>query len=251
MTPEVERLERLAERLRAVDPAVPSPGAKIRGWNVVLAAVEQSSSVRSGAHPVRRLVLAAVAAAVLLVAGAVAASADSLPDSALYPLKGVVENVRGALAFSPADKVRFHLDIARTRLIEAQAMIARHRLDLADHALSSLDDQLNDAALVIHDERQSDPALAASLENRLVQAIATTDQQLAGLQGQVTNPATVSAITQARTRAAEAQHTADQPASSNDAGKSSASPAGTGTGTGNGGGQGNGASASPHATANN
>jgi hypothetical protein len=80
LTPEVERLERLAERLRAVDPAVPSPGAKIRGWNVVLAAVEQSSSVRSGAHPVRRLVLAAVAAAVLLVAGAVAASAQSLPE---------------------------------------------------------------------------------------------------------------------------------------------------------------------------
>src|SRR5437879_8902458 len=101
----MERLERLAERLRAVDPVMPSPGAKIRGWNLVLAAVEQSATVRSRRHPVRRLVLAAVAATVLLVAGAVAASADSLPDSALYPLKAVMENVRSALAFSPADKL--------------------------------------------------------------------------------------------------------------------------------------------------
>ncbi len=230
MTPEVERLERLAERLRAVDAAVPSPGAKIRGWNLVLAAVEQSATVRSRTHSVRRLVLAAVAAAVLLVAGAVAASADSLPDSALYPLKGVMENVRGALAFSPSDKLAYHLDLAKTRLTEAEAMIARHRLDLADRALSSLDDQLNDAALVVQAEQQSDPALAASMENRLIEAIAMHDQQLAGLLGQVTNPAAVAAITEARDRAAQALQTSN--------GNPSASPAGSGKGT----------SASPHPT---
>jgi hypothetical protein len=230
LTPEMERLERLAERLRAVDPVMPSPGAKIRGWNLVFAAVEQSATVRSRTHPVRRLVLAALAATVLLVAGAVAASADSLPDSALYPLKGVMENVRGALAFSPSDKLAYHLDLARTRLTEAEAMIARHRVDLADRALSSLDDQLNDAALVVQAEKAGDPALAASLENRLVQAIATHDQQLAGLQGQVTNPAAIAAITQSRDRAAQALQTSN--------GKPSASP-----------GNGKGPSTSPHPTA--
>jgi hypothetical protein len=230
LTPEVERLERLAERLRAVDPVMPSPGTKIRGWNLVLAAVEQSATVRKRSHPVRRLVLAAVAAAVLLVAGTVAASADSLPDSALYPLKGVVENVRGALAFSPSDKVAYHLDLARTRLTEAEAMITRHRVDLADQALSGLDDQLNEAALVVQSEKQSDPALAASLENRLVQAIAIHDQQLAGLQGQVTNPAAIAAITQARDRAAQALLTADKPASSTGGGSPSTSPGGNGKG---------------------
>jgi hypothetical protein len=225
----MERLERLAERLRAVDPAMPSPGAKIRGWNLVLAAVEQSATVRKRTHPVRRVVLAAVAAAVLLVAGAVAASADSLPDSAFYPLKGVMENVRGALAFGPSDKLAYHLDLARTRLTEAEAMIARHRIDLADQALSSLNDQLNNAALVVQAEMQSDPALAASLEDRLVQAIATHDQQLAGLQGQVTNPAAVAAITQARDRAAQALQTSN--------GKPTVSP-----------GNGKGPSSSPHPT---
>ncbi|MEA2635529.1 MAG: hypothetical protein QOH92_2296 [Chloroflexota bacterium] len=229
MTPEMERLERLAERLRGVDPVMPSPGAKIRGWNLVLAAVEQSATVRSRTHPVRRLVLAAVAAAVLLVAGAVAASADSLPDSALYPLKGVMENVRGALAFSPSDKLAYHLDLARTRLTEAEAMIARHRVDLADQALSSLEDQLNDAALVVQAEKAGDPALAASLQNRLVQAIAMHDQQLAGLQGQVTNPAAIAAITQARDKASQALQTSN--------GKPGASP-----------GNGKGPSSTPHPT---
>lgn len=219
---EVERLERLAERLRSVDPVMPSPGAKIRGWNLVLAAVEQSATVRSRSHPVRRLVLAAVAAAVLLVGGAAAASAESLPDSALYPLKAMVENVRGVLAFSPSDKLAYHLDLARTRLTEAEAMIARHRIDLAGVALSSLDDQLNDAALVVQSELQSDPALAASLEDRLAQAIATHDQQLAGLQGEVTNPAALAAITQARDRATQALQTS--------IGSPSASPAGNGKG---------------------
>ena len=224
MTPEVQRLERLAERLRAVDPVMPPPGAKIRGWNLVLAAVEQSAAVRSRTHPVRRLLLAAVAAVVLLAAGAVAASADSLPDSAIYPLKGALENARGALALSPADKVTYHLDLARTRLVEAAAMIARHRIDLADHALSGLDDQLNDAALVIQAQKQSDPALATSLESRLVQAVAGQDQQLAGLQSQVTNPAAITSITRARNRAQEALQTADQPPASTGTGKASASP---------------------------
>ena len=231
MSSELERLERLAERLRAVDTVTPSPAAKIRGWNLVLAAVEQSTIVRRRAHPVRRLVLAAVAAAVLVVVGAVAASADSLPDSAFYPLKGVLENARGALIFGASDQLTFHLELARTRLTEAEAMFARHRVDLADQALSAMNEQLNDAALVVQAEKQSDAAAGASLENRLQQAIATHDAQLAGLQGQVTNPSAVNAIMQARDRAAQSLQTAANPA---------ASPSGTG--------QGNGAGPSPHPT---
>jgi len=238
LTPEVERLERLAERLRAVDPYMPPPGAKIRGWNLVLAAVEQSTRARSRVHPVRRLVLATVAAAVLLVVGAVAASADSLPDSVFYPLKGVLENARGALTFGASDQLAYHLELASTRLSEAQAMFARHRVDLADQALSALDDQLNDAALIIQAEKETDPAVGAAMENRLRQAISTHDAQLAGLQGQVTNPTAVSAIMQARERAAQALQTAAKPA--NGKGNASASPSGSG--------QGNGAANSPHPT---
>jgi hypothetical protein len=243
LTSEVQRLERLAERLRAVDPVPPSPGAKIRGWNLVLAAVEQSVTVRSRARPVQRLLVAAVAVAVLLVAGAVAASADSLPDSALYPLKGVLENVRGALAFSPSDQLNHHLDLAKVRLTEAEAMIARHRVELADQALNALNDQLNAAAGLVQSEKQSDPAIGAAMENRLRQAIATHDTQLAGLQGSVTNPTAVSAITHARDRAAEALKAAAKPAPSNGRG----SPTGSAKATDKG--QGNGVANSPQPTA--
>lgn len=204
MTPEVQRLERLAERLRSVDPFVAPPGAKIRGWNLVLAAVEQSTAARSRAHPIRRLVIGLVAAVVLLVAGAFAASADSLPDSPIYPLKGVLENVRGALAFSSSDKLAYHLDLAGTRLTESEAMIARHRVDLASQALSALGAQLYDAALVVQAEKQTDPAVGAAMERRLSQAVAAHDTQLASLLGQVTDPAAVSAITKAREGAARA-----------------------------------------------
>jgi hypothetical protein len=219
--PEEQRLERLAERLRAVDPAPPSPGAKIRGWNLVLVAVEQSAAVRPRAQPVRRLVVAAVAIAVLLVAGAVAASADSLPDSPLYPLKGVVETARRALAFSPSDQLAYHLDLARTRLTEAEAMIARHRLDLAGKSLDALDDQLKSAALLVKAVRQADPPVATRLQDQLRQAVATDDRQLAGLQDQVQNPAAAAAIMQARQRAVDALKAAEAPAASPAAGPTS------------------------------
>jgi hypothetical protein len=232
LSSELERLERLAERLRAVDTVAPSPNAKIRGWNLVLAAVEQSATVRSRTHPVRRLVLAAMAAAVLVVVGAVAASADSLPDSAFYPLKGVLENARGALTFGASDQLAFHLDLARTRLTEAEAMFARHRVDLADKALNAMNEQLNDAALVVQAEKQSDPAAGAGMENRLQQAVSTHDAQLAGLQGQVTNPTAVNAIMQARDRAAQSLQTADKPAGSNGNGNPGASPGGSAQGSG-------------------
>src|SRR6202011_1585022 len=49
------------------------------------------------------------------VAGAGAASANSLPDSALYPLKGVAERVRAVFAFTPSDRLTYHLDLAQTR----------------------------------------------------------------------------------------------------------------------------------------
>jgi Domain of unknown function (DUF5667) len=208
LTPEVQRLEALGERLRAVEPVVAAPAAKIRGWNLVSAAVQETATVRSRSHSVRRLVLAAVAAAVLLVAGALAASADSLPDSPLYPLKGVMEHARGALAFTPSDQLTYHVDLARTRLGEAEAMIARHRLDLASQALSAMNDQLAAAAALVQKEKSSDPAIAADMENRLLQAVATHDRQLAGLQGQVTNPAAQSAITRARDRAQQAAQAA-------------------------------------------
>jgi Domain of unknown function (DUF5667) len=224
LTPEVQRLERLAERLRAVEPYVAPPGAKIRGWNLVLAAVEQSTTARSRVHPVRRLIIGAAAAVVLLLVGAGVASADSLPDSPLYPLKGVVENIRGTLTFGPADKLAYHLDLVRARLTEAETMIARHRPDLAGASLKGLDDQLASAVLVVRTERTANPAAAIRLQDRLRQAVAADDQQLADLQGQVKSPDAAGAIVQARQHAADALKAAAEPSAS-----PGASPGGSGS----------------------
>ena len=237
--PEARRLEALAERMRAVDPVAPSPGAKIRGWNLVLAAVTQSATRRPRVS-VTRLVLAAAAAGVLLVAGALAASADSLPDSALYPLKGAWEQVRGTFAFSPSDKLAFHLELSQTRLAEAEAMIARHRIDLAGRALDALDNELDDAAQLVQTAKQNDPAAAAEMQSRLEQAIATHELQLAGLQGQVTNQTALAAISRARDRAIAALQAAEKTGPNDKNGNPSPSPNG---GRGQGG-----PSTSPHPT---
>lgn len=200
MIPEGRRLEGLAERLRSVQPLMPSPAAKIRGWNLVAASLERST-VRPRGSSMRRLVLAAVAVAVLLVAGGVAASASSLPDSPLYPMKTALEQLRGTFAFTASDRLAYHLDLAQTRLTEAEAMMASHRIDLAAQALGAMELQLDDAAAVVATQQQADPVLAAGLQSRLQQAITVHDAQLAQLQGQVSNPAAIAAITDARARA--------------------------------------------------
>ena len=204
MRSEAQRLEALAERLRAVEPVLPSPVTKIRAWNLVAASIERSASVRAPAHSPWRLVLAGAAAAGLLAAGGVAASANSLPDSPLYPVKGALERAEGVLAFSPTDRLSYHLDLAQTRLTEAEAMVAGHRLDLAEQALADMNQQLEEAAAVVQTEEQDMPAVAADMQNRLQQAIAVHDQQLLGMQGEVTNPTAQQAIARARDRAAQA-----------------------------------------------
>src|SRR2546427_270093 len=130
--PEARRLETLAERLRAVDSMAPSPGAKIRGWNLVLAGVTQSATRR--------------------------------------PRVSVAQLVQTA--------------------------------------------------------RQNDPAAAAAMESRLQQAIATHELQLSGLQGQVTNPTALTAISRARDRAVAALQAAESTGPNGKSGNPSPSPSG-------------------------
>ena len=204
MISESQRLERLAERLRALDPATPSPASKIRAWNLVSAEVQKPASRRLQARSTGRLVLAGVAAAALLVIGTVAAAASSLPDSALYPVKGGIEAVQGALAFSPSDRFSYHLSLARIRLREAEAMFARHRIDLAQRALASMEDQLGGASAQVKAVRSADSGVADRMVAQLTQAIETHDTELAGLEGQLTNPNAINAVTEARDRARQA-----------------------------------------------
>lgn len=220
MSTDLQRLERLAERLRSLEPALPTPQARIRGLNLALAAVASPQAVRRP-RAAGRFLLALAAAGAVLIVGTVGASADVLPDSPLYPVKGLIENGRSLFLFSAADQVNYHLELASTRLKEATAMFGRHRDDLAAQALSGLDAQLRDAAAEIKSLSSADGQTAAKEEQRLEQAIQSHDAQLAGLQGNVTNPRALSAIQATRDRAQQTLNQTRSTVNDNNNGKGS------------------------------
>ncbi len=68
----------------------------------------------------------------VLVGGSATAFAakGSLPGDALYVVKTKIsEPIKGALAFSTEDKIRFHTDLAQIRIEEAEVLASENRLD--------------------------------------------------------------------------------------------------------------------------
>jgi len=197
---EMDRFERLAERLQGMPPVTPDPATRIRAWNLVSARLA-GGPVAAPARRFRpfRLATALAAALAVLLVGSAVASAQSLPNSPLYSIKRFDEGLRLALTVGAPSRFSYHLELARIRLVEVQAMVNADRLDLAEAALQSYEADLADAAAEA--EQAGSPADQALLENRLQEAIQVHDAQLANLQGQVTNPDAVAAIQAARDRA--------------------------------------------------
>jgi len=197
---EMDRFERLAERLQGMPPVTPDPATRIRAWNLVSARLA-GGPVAAPARRFRpfRLATALAAALAVLLVGSAVASAQSLPTSPLYSIKRFDEGLRLALTVGAPSRFSYHLELARIRLVEVQAMVNADRLDLAEAALQSYEADLADAAAEA--EQAGSPADQALLENRLQEAIQVHDAQLANLQGQVTNPDAVAAIQAARDRA--------------------------------------------------
>jgi len=69
----------------------------------------------------------AVSIVASLSMGAIVASADTLPDDLLYPLKLATEQVRLALADAPGDRASVELSIASHRLTEAEKLATTGR----------------------------------------------------------------------------------------------------------------------------
>ena len=200
MNTEMERLDRLVERLQAVKPVSADPATRIRAWNLV------SARLAGGpvAAPTRRwrpfrLATALVAALAVLLVGSAVASAQILPNSPLYPVKRFDEGLRATLTLGVPARFSYRLELAQVRLVEVQAMLDAGRLDLAEAALQSYEADLAEAAAEAH--QAGSPSDQARLESRLQEAIQVHDAQLAQLQGQVTNPAALAAIQAARDRA--------------------------------------------------
>ncbi len=138
--PALAPLAALAESLRAA-PAVPGPApqfrAALRQRLVAVAAVQGvGAPAPSGADRLRETgatwrfqrrmaVLAGGAAAATAIAGVGLGASRSLPGDPFYGVKRATEDVQLATTFGQEAKGKRHLEFARTRLSEVEALSAR------------------------------------------------------------------------------------------------------------------------------
>ncbi len=163
---QLEPLLRLAREIKALPRPEPDP----RALRATQARVREAAMLRRRPEPVegqaerRRLfpswlagqklslafarVLAVVIAVALIGLGTVAASADSLPHSPLYPVKRTSERVRLLLTFSPRDKAHLHLSFAERRLNETMELMGCCRL-LDEDLLKSMLEETDLAVKII------------------------------------------------------------------------------------------------------
>jgi hypothetical protein len=139
-------LLRLAQQIAALrQDEQPSPAALQAARQKVLREAVRLSDAHSGKSPLaripwrlslqpilRRSMAAVLAASLLLVmllgTGAVAASANSLPGDALYPVKRASEEVRLLLAFDQQTKAQLQHDMDERRIEEAKAVADSQRV---------------------------------------------------------------------------------------------------------------------------
>jgi len=116
---------------------------------------------RPAPYIVRGIALASVL--LTLGMGAVVASADTLPDDLLYPVKIATEQVRLALADAPGDRAGVELSIAEHRLSEAEKLAGSGRTSDALVASAMFSQHIASAAAELADQSETD--LGAQLES--------------------------------------------------------------------------------------
>ncbi len=166
---ELEPLLSLAGELRAL-PRVTAPESLRTTKRPAFTRPEAASSVidfqdtwrdRSGGRkllrwsvPLVRLA-AGMAVAFLLLGGSVAASAGSLPDEPLYPVKLAVESAQLALAPSAETRAELSLRFADRRLQEVQQAAEQGRVEAVRRGVALYEQRLGDAV------RESQPSAAS------------------------------------------------------------------------------------------
>lgn len=96
--------------------------------------------------------------------GAFVASADTLPDDLLYPVKVAAEQVRLALADAPEDRAAVELSIAEHRLTEAEKLAVTGRTSDALVASAVYSQHIASAAAELAPQAEGD--LSTQLESR-------------------------------------------------------------------------------------
>jgi len=149
--------------------------ASLRGRSITLGD-RLYDAVALAALPAPHIVRVLVVVTILLgiLATATVASAQSLPDDALYGLKLAGEQVRLALALTPEDRAAVELSMAEHRLAEAEQLALDGRTSDVLVATSSYGEHLANAAAALATVERVDPN-AGAVVDRLRQRVA--DQQ--------------------------------------------------------------------------
>ena len=219
-----------ALRLREREPRL-DPAGRARMRRTVLAAIEPRAPRLSDrvyaafallAKPAPLLVRGLVAVVVVagLLAGATVASADSLPDEPLYALKVAGEQLRLAIATSPADRAAVQLSIAGHRLDEAERLAEAGLTDAAIIATASYGESLASAAAELASVETLDPRTAALVDQLQAtldvgqRRVAATAARLAADPRTAATAAVLATVsaTAAPGRSSAATHIADQAA---------------------------------------
>jgi hypothetical protein len=145
----------LAQTLRAAPPIVPSLDFRADARRRLIARLPSRQRaraferVRAGLQLPQRLLMRALMAVVIVMmlsTSVIAASAQSLPNDLLYPVKITVEQVQWALAPDRLSRGELSLAFASERLNEVERLIQAGRGDAAPIALDGFADQMQAAA---------------------------------------------------------------------------------------------------------
>lgn len=133
-------------------------------------------------------ILVIIAVGVTAAGGTVAAAADSMPDSALYPVKIGVENVRLALASGPAEEAELAMAFVQERVQEMRELALAGEAPSAE-VMNRFHEQLQ-TALRQAAQIEDDEALVGLLQQTR-QQIRYQENELLGTQPKVQEQARV------------------------------------------------------------
>lgn len=201
----------LALELRSISPV--SAPASLRGWKRPIFAARPSPSAMAGgwwpfprpafpafgwAASMARLA-AGLMAMVLLLGGTMVATAGSLPEEPLYPVKLAVESARMVLAADPHARAELSMEFATRRLEEVERAARQGKPEAVERGLALFQERI-DSALKVDQE----PIPVGEREQQRVEEILKHNHQvLERVVSQVENPRARAAVQQALERVEE------------------------------------------------
>lgn len=112
--------------------------------------------------------------------GVVAASSGALPGDALYPVKGLTEQVQLALASDEGD-AELTLHFIQTRMEEMQQLLEKGRVDDLEEAASGYQNQAQAMTQLLADVQAQNPDEAIRLRTQLEQELQEQARQMQAL----------------------------------------------------------------------